>query len=240
MKTLIVVPSRLGAQRFPAKVLAKLGGKPIVQWCWEAAQAAGETVIATESPKVAEVVASFGGKAVLTPESCQSGTDRVYEAAKNTDAELIINLQGDQPFIKPETVRSVIRLLEGERTVDISTAVMLLDDEERLKNPNVVKAVMNEQGRCLYFSRSPIPYRRFETTLRSYEHIGIYGFKRAALEKFVKLPPSPLELTEGLEQLRAMEAGMSIAAAIVAETPVAIDTPEDLVRAESLLSGRTK
>jgi len=139
--------------------------------------------------------------------------------------------------MKPETVRAVIAVLES-RTVDIATAVMPLTDEERIKNPNVVKAVMNKGGDCLYFSRSPIPYPRLKTATY-WEHLGIYGFRRAALERFVKLPPSELELTESLEQLRALEAGMTIAAAVVKDVPVAIDTPEDLIRAESLL-GRMK
>ena len=235
MKTLIVVPSRLGSTRFPAKVLAKLDGKPIVQWTWEAASAAGPALIATESQQVVDAVKAFGGKAVLTSEKCQSGTDRVYEAAKSSDAELIVNLQGDSPFMKTSTVKAVIEVLVKNGAADVATAVMPLDDEERFKNPNVVKAVMNKEGRCLYFSRSPIPYPRNPATSRTWEHLGIYGFRRAALEKFVKLPPSELELTESLEQLRALEAGMTIFAAVVKDVPVAIDTPEDLIRAESLL-----
>lgn len=241
MKTLIVVPSRYGSTRFPAKVLAKLDGKPIVQWCWEAARAAnaGDVLIATEDSRVAEVVKGFGGEAVITSDKCQSGTDRVFEAAKGSKADLIINVQGDQPLIKSETIRSVIDVLEKDRMVDISTAVMPLDDADRLDNPNVVKAAMAASGRCLYFSRSRIPFER-NPGAKYWEHIGIYGFQRAALDRFVKLPPSPLELTESLEQLRALEAGMTISATVVAETPVAIDTPEDLRRAETFLTGRKK
>jgi 3-deoxy-manno-octulosonate cytidylyltransferase (CMP-KDO synthetase) len=234
MKTLIVVPSRLGSTRFPAKVLAKLDGKPIVQWTWEAASAAGPALIATESQQVVDAVKAFGGKAVLTSEKCQSGTDRVYEAAKDSGAELIVNLQGDSPFMKTATVKAVIDLLVKEPSADIATAVMPLTDEERVKDPNVVKCVKSEAGRCLYFSRSPIPYPRLKAAAY-WEHLGIYGFRRAALEKFVTLPPSPLELTESLEQLRALEAGMTILAAVVSDVPVAIDTPADLIRAESLL-----
>jgi 3-deoxy-D-manno-octulosonate cytidylyltransferase len=234
---LIVVPSRLGSTRFPAKVLALLDGKPIVRWCWEAAKAAGcgDVLIATEAQKVADVVRDFGGQAVLTSSACVSGTDRVYEAAKGREAQLVINVQGDQPFIKPETIRAVVKLLQDDLSVDIATAVMPLDNKERIENPNVVKAVMNAAGRCLYFSRSPIPFPRNAATAAYWEHLGIYGFRREALKKFVELPPSPLELTESLEQLRALEAGMTIAAAVVKDVPVAIDTPEDLSRAESLL-----
>lgn len=236
MKALIVVPSRLGSTRFPAKVLAKLDGKPIVQWCYEAARAAGDALIATESQKVVDAVEAFGGKAVLTSEKCQSGTDRVYEAAKDSKADFIVNLQGDSPFMKPATIKAVVALLE--KGAQMSTAVIPLTDDERLKNPNVVKAVMSERGDCLYFSRSPIPYPR-NPGAKYWEHLGIYGFTRRTLETFVKLPPSPLELVESLEQLRALEHGIRISATVVAEVPVAIDTPEDLIRAESLL-GRKK
>jgi len=237
MKTLIVVPSRYGSTRFPAKVLAKLDGKPIVQWCWEAARAAGagDVLIATEDRRVADAVKAFGGEAVLTSDQCQSGTDRVFEAAKDKKADLIINVQGDQPLIKAETIKGVIEVLVKNPDADISTAVMRLDDEQRLRNPNVVKAAMAESGRCLYFSRSPIPYPRNPATARTWEHLGIYGYRRATLDRFVSLPPSPLELTESLEQLRALEAGMTIFACVVSDVPVAIDTPEDLSRAETFL-----
>jgi 3-deoxy-manno-octulosonate cytidylyltransferase (CMP-KDO synthetase) len=238
VKTLIVVPSRLGSTRFPAKVLAKLDGKPIVQWCWEAASKAGDALIATESPLVVDAVKAFGGKAVLTSEKCQSGTDRVYEAAQGSTADLIINMQGDSPFMKTSTITAVIEVLVKNPAADIATAVMPLVEDERVANPNVVKAVMSEAGRCLYFSRSPIPFPRLRAAAY-WEHLGIYGFRRAALDRFVKLPPSPLELTESLEQLRALEAGMTIFAAVVKDVPVAIDTPEDLSRAETLL-GRMK
>lgn len=237
MKTLIVVPSRYGSTRFPAKVLAELDGKPIVQWCWEAARGAGagDVLIATEDQRVADAVRGFGGEAVLTSDKCQSGTDRVYEAAKGSNADLIINVQGDQPLIKAQTIKGVIDVLIKNPNADISTAVMPLDDAERLRNPNVVKAAMAESGRCLYFSRSPIPYPRNPATARTWEHLGIYGYRRATLDRFVSLPPSPLELTESLEQLRALEAGMTIFACVVSDVPVAIDAPEDLKRAETFL-----
>lgn len=252
MKTLIVVPSRLGSTRFPAKVLALLDGKPLVRWCWEAAKAAsaGEVLIATEAAEVVKAVEAFGGKAVLTSAKCQSGTDRVHEAAKGRDAELIINVQGDMPFVKPDTIKAVIDLLAKDASVDIATAVAPLTDAERIADPNVVKAVLAapagdfrraaEISRCLYFSRSPIPYPRDPAAARYWEHIGIYGYRKASLQRFVALPPSPLELTESLEQLRALEAGMIISAAVVSESPVAIDTAADLLRAESLLTGRKK
>lgn len=234
MSTLVVIPSRYGSTRFPAKVLAPLGGRPIVEWCWRAAKAArvGPVLVATEDRRVVDAVRSFGGEAVLTSAACVSGSDRVHEAARRHEAKTIINLQGDQPLIKPATIRAVAKLL-ARKDVDVSTAVMPLQDKGRLANPNVVKAALAKDGRALYFSRSMIPYPRGEA--RWWEHLGIYGYQRRALDRFVKLPPSPLEKSESLEQLRALEDGMSIFAAVVADVPVAIDTPEDLQRAESLL-----
>jgi 3-deoxy-manno-octulosonate cytidylyltransferase (CMP-KDO synthetase) len=240
---LVVIPSRYGSQRFPGKVLAELGGKPIVRWCWEAAVAAkvGQVVVATEDDRVAAAVRAFGGEAVLTSPNCVSGTDRTYEAARHHKRfTRVINVQGDQPLIKPMTIRKVAELLKKNPKADIATAVMPLEDEERVASPNVVKAVMNKDGRCLYFSRSPIPFPRDGGNVRRWEHLGIYGYQRKALERFVKLKPSRLETTEMLEQLRALEDGMSIFAAAVSDVPVAIDTPEDLARAERLLEQELK
>lgn len=238
--TLIVIPSRFGSQRFPGKVLAPLAGKPIVQWCFQAASQAkaGKVVVATEDQRVADAVKAFGGEAVLTSEKCVSGTDRTFEAAKPHERfKYVVNVQGDQPLIKAATIRKVVELLQKNPKADIATAVMPLSDQARVDNPNVVKAVLAKDGRCLYFSRSPIPYPRDGGTIPRWEHIGIYGFKRAALDRFVKLKPSALERIEMLEQLRALEDGMSIYAAVVDDVPVAVDTPEDLVRAELLLKG---
>lgn len=239
-EALVVIPSRYGSTRFPAKVLAKLDGRSIVEWCWRAAKAAkvGPVLIATEHEKVAEHVRSFGGEVVLTSDKCVSGTDRVFEAARKfkVKTRFILNVQGDQPLIEPNTIRKVAQLLAKNSNADISTAVMPLSDPERIVNPNVVKAVLTAKGRALYFSRAAIPFERTGgVSARYWEHLGIYGFRRPALERFVSLKPSPLERNEMLEQLRALEAGMTIYAAVVSDHPVAIDTPEDLSRAEQLL-----
>jgi 3-deoxy-manno-octulosonate cytidylyltransferase (CMP-KDO synthetase) len=233
---LVVIPSRMGSTRFPGKVLAQLGGRSIVEWCWRAAKDAdvGPVLVATESAEVAAAVKSFGGQAALTSAACQSGSDRVHEAAKKRAEQVIINLQGDQPLIRPETIRAVAQVLADNRKADIATAVMPLVEAARAADPNVVKAAMGKDGRCLYFSRSQIPFARAGKP-PLYEHLGIYGYRRVALDRFVKLPPSELEKAESLEQLRALEDGMSIFAAVVKDVPVAIDTPEDLKRAESLL-----
>ena len=238
---LVVIPARYASTRFPGKVLARLGGRPVVEWCYGAATKArvGPVVVATEDRRVARVVESFGGRVVLTSPNCPSGTDRVHEAARGFTSRFVINLQGDLPLICPRTIRRVAELLRrgGAR---IATAVVPLRDRRRAADPNVVKAALcgalARRGGCrvLYFSRSPIPYSKNGGSPR-FEHLGIYGFERAALERFVRLAPSPLERAEGLEQLRALEAGLAIHAAVVEDLPAAIDTPADLRRARRLL-----
>jgi 3-deoxy-manno-octulosonate cytidylyltransferase (CMP-KDO synthetase) len=236
---LVVIPARLGSQRFPGKVLAKLGGRRVVEWCWRAAKAAriGPVLVATEDQSVVDAVRAFGGIACLTSKACVSGSDRVFEALRMFPhrVDFVLNLQGDQPLIEPKTLRAVVKILHGKRDADMATAVMELDDLERAQDPNVVKAALSKDGRALYFSRAPIPFPRNGAAARRFEHLGIYGFRRKALERFVKLPPSGLERAESLEQLRALEDGMSIFAAVVKDHAVAIDTPDDLRRAELLL-----
>ncbi|MDR1124194.1 MAG: 3-deoxy-manno-octulosonate cytidylyltransferase [Elusimicrobiota bacterium] len=236
--TLIVIPARYGSTRLPAKMLETIDGKPVIEWVYRAALAAGcgDVLIATESQKIVAAAAAFGGKAVMTGETCQSGTDRVFEAAAKTPAQYIINVQGDEPFIASSTIAGVARLLRRDAAADIVTACVPTLDMELINNPNCVKAVLNAEGRALYFSRSVVPYKR-ETTADAvaapyYQHCGIYGFKRAALEKFVKLPKSNLENLEKLEQLRALEAGMIIKSILIDRAGPAIDTAEDLSKAK--------
>lgn len=235
--TLIVIPARLGSTRLPAKVLAAINGKPVVQWVYEAALAAkcGAVCVATDSPKIMAVVQAFGGRAVMTSTTCPSGTDRVFEAARKTKAAYIINVQGDEPFISPATIRAVAKLVKKDKQTDIATACAPCLDMKVLKEPSTVKAVLARGGRVLYFSRSLVPFKRDDSAVAAkkpyYRHSGIYGFKRAALELFVKLPKSNLESLEKLEQLRALEAGFIIKAALIKETGPAIDTAKDLAAA---------
>jgi 3-deoxy-manno-octulosonate cytidylyltransferase (CMP-KDO synthetase) len=232
---LTVIPARLGSTRFPGKVLARLQGKSMVEWCWRAAKAAklGPVLVATDNRLVADEVRKFGGDVVMTPASCPSGSDRVWLASRKRREATILNYQGDMPLLKPSTLRSAARALT--KGIDIATAVIPLSDRKRRQDSNVVKAVLTKNGRCLYFSRSNVPFGRDGASVESFEHLGIYVFKRSALKRFVSLPPSKLEKTEKLEQLRALEDGMIIRAAIVDERPVAVDVPQDLVQAEKLL-----
>lgn len=223
---LTVIPARLGSTRFPRKVLAKLAGRTMIEWCWRAAKAAklGPVLVAVDSREVADEVRRFGGESVMTSPSCPSGSDRVWLAAKSRRESIILNFQGDMPLIKPATLRATVNALN--RGTDIATSVIELNDASRRENVHVVKAVLAKNGCCLYFSRAPVS---------SWEHLGLYAYRRAALKRFVSIPPSPLEISEKLEQLRALEDGMMIRAAIVRERPVAVDVPSDLRRAEIML-----
>jgi 3-deoxy-manno-octulosonate cytidylyltransferase (CMP-KDO synthetase) len=224
--TLTVIPARLGSTRFPRKVLARLAGRTMIEWCWRAAKAAklGPVLVAVDSREVADEVKRFGGEFVMTRPSLPSGSDRVWAAAKGRREPIILNYQGDMPLLKPATLRATVGALR--RGADIATSVIALDDAARRGDKNVVKAVLTKNGRCLYFSRAPVS---------AWEHLGLYAYRRAALKRFVSMPPSPLEKSEKLEQLRALEDGMTIRAAIVRERPVAVDVPSDLRRAETML-----
>ena len=238
--TLIVIPARYASTRLPGKMLEKIEGKTIIQWVWEACQKAeeGEVFIATESPIIVEEAAKFGAKAIITSDKCQSGTDRVYEVAQKTEAQYIVNVQGDEPFVAPSTIKNTILRLKSS-SADIVTACMPTLDISSVSNPNHVKAVLNKEGRALYFSRSVIPYKRENTeealNAPYYIHCGIYAFKRKALERFVSLPKSNLENLEKLEQLRALEAGMTIESILIEKLGPAIDTIEDLYRAKEFI-----
>jgi 3-deoxy-manno-octulosonate cytidylyltransferase (CMP-KDO synthetase) len=232
---LTVIPARLASTRFPRKVLARLGGRTMIEWCWRAAVAArlGPVLVAADSGEVAAEVRRFGGTAVMTPPSCPSGSDRVWLAAKGRREPIILNYQGDMPLLRPATLRSTVKALT--QGADIATAVIALPPGKRALSPDVVKAILAKDGRCLYFSRSSVPFFRDRSPLRRWEHLGLYAYRRESLRRFVALPPSPLEKTEKLEQLRALEAGMTMRAAVVRERPVAVDTPSDLSRAETML-----
>lgn len=236
---LIAVPARFGSSRLPGKILKQLAGKPVIEHVYEACKKTqlGEVIIATESPLVVEACARFGAQAILTSAHCQSGTDRIFEASKNRPESFIINVQGDEPFIRPQTILKIASLLQNDPSCDIATAVIPTLDDAKIDNPNCVKAVLTREGRALYFSRARVPFKRDLTDENKqvpyYHHCGIYGYRRAALEKFVSLPPSRLEQLEKLEQLRALEAGMTIKAVEIEPAGPAIDTADDLLKAEA-------
>ncbi|MBW9063281.1 3-deoxy-manno-octulosonate cytidylyltransferase [Rhizobium herbae] len=242
-KTLILIPARMASTRLPGKPLADICGLPmIVQVALRAKAAqAGRIVVAVDHQDVFDAVTAAGFEAVMTRLDHQSGSDRIYEALVKSDpegkAEIVINVQGDLPTIEPETIRAALRPLENPQ-VDIATLTVEIEDEEEKRNPNVVKVVgaplSETRLKALYFTRATAPHG--EGPL--YHHIGLYAYRRAALEKFVSLAPSTLEKRESLEQLRALEAGMRIDVEIVRSIPLGVDTPADLEKARRLLSAK--
>lgn len=242
--TVVVIPARLGSTRFPAKVLARLAGKPVLRWCWEAAvrSKVGRVLVATDDGRVEAEALEFGAETVLTAPELGSGTERVAAALKRRGARWVVNLQGDEPLIRAETIRAVARLLQTHPRAEMSTAAAPLRDRTAAADPNVVKVVSDRNGRALYFSRSPIPNdalgRANGGRPPHRQHLGIYGYQRRALDAFLKLKPTALEGLERLEQLRALENGWTIMVAMAPEPTVAIDVPDDLKRAEAALSRR--
>jgi len=240
---LILIPARMAATRLPGKPLADIGGEPMIVHVLHRAQEAeiGPVVVATDSAEVAAIVDKAGGRAVMTRPDHACGSDRIYEALGKVDSsrrvEIVVNLQGDLPTIAPVAIRAALSPL-ADAAVDIATLAAEIKVVEERVNPNVVKVVGTPVAplrlRALYFTRATAPAG--EGPL--YHHIGLYAFRRAALERFVTLPPSPLERREKLEQLRALEAGMRIDVAIVDTVPLGVDTPDDLETARAMLTGR--
>ena len=241
----VVIPARLRARRLPDKPLADIHGEAMIVHVWRRAVAAGvgPVVVACAEPEVAAAVEAAGGRAVLTDPGLPSGTDRVEAALARLDPgrrfDSVVNLQGDLPALDPALVRAALAPLR-RLGADIGTLVCATTDPADRDNPNVVKAVVSfpperpDLGRALYFTRAPAPAGDGPL----YHHIGIYAYRRGALERFARLPPSPLELRERLEQLRALEAGMAVGVARVDSVPAGVDTPADLERARDLLRPR--
>ena len=247
MEAAVIIPARYHSSRFPGKALAPLKNRPLLQHVFEKARAcrlAREVIIATDCAIIMEAALSWGAKAVMTRESHPSGTDRVAEAASKKTlewADVIVNLQGDEPIIRPEMIDDVITLL-NDPAADIGTLARGIEDVRDFADPNVVKVVCDSTGRALYFSRSPIPFLRDgggrspDVPPIAWKHIGIYAYRREALFQLTALPPSRLEQIEKLEQLRALEHGMTIKVKETGFDTIGVDTPEDLQRVERWLN----
>ena len=243
MKTAVIIPARMGSMRFPGKVLADLGGKPVIQHVWENAMrsTADSVTIAADDPRVEQAVKAFGGHVVMTKPSHPSGSDRVWEAAQSNDAELIVNVQGDEPFLPHEVIDDLIDAMHGPDAPAMGTVVLPCSRADIAANPNLPKVVLTSDDYALYFSRSMIPYLREggeETEV--YRHWGIYAYRRETLAKFVSLPEGRLERCEKLEQLRALENGIRIKVIRTSFDSIGIDTPDDLVRAQEFLARKSK
>jgi 3-deoxy-manno-octulosonate cytidylyltransferase (CMP-KDO synthetase) len=244
-RTLVLIPARMAATRLPGKPLLEMAGLPMIVHVLRRAEEAGigHVAVATDTAEIANVVTAHGGKAIMTRGDHVSGSDRIFEALSMLDAgeeaEIVVNLQGDFPTIAPDNIRDVLAPLTDPK-VDIATLAAEIHTEEEASNPNVVKAVGSPVGprrlRALYFTRATAPHGEGPR----YHHIGLYAYRRAALERFVGLPPSPLERQEKLEQLRALEAGMRIDIGIVDHVPRGVDTPADLETTRQILASLAK
>ncbi|MEA3347404.1 MAG: 3-deoxy-manno-octulosonate cytidylyltransferase [Candidatus Auribacterota bacterium] len=235
MKTVIIIPERYNSERFPGKPLALIGQKPVVLWVCESAskaKRADELIVATDDKRIKEVVVNAGFTAVMT--SCEhlSGTDRIAEAVSTLDCDIVVNLQGDEPFLEPEIIDTLIDRIYSNPSLQVVTAAVEITNKTEAKDSNIVKVVVDNENKALYFSRSMIPYYRNGAESGKWlKHLGIYCMKKKYLLEFIKMGQLPLEKAEKLEQLRILESGVDIYVQKVKYSGIGIDTPEDLKKA---------
>lgn len=240
MRAVGIIPARWESSRFPGKPLADIAGKPMIQWVYEQAQRAAllsQVIVATDDGRIEEAVRAFGGVVVMTPRRVASGTDRVALVARDMPVEVVVNIQGDEPLIEPDSIDQAVRLLIDDPEAVVGTLAREVTSAEELVDPNTARVVMDRKGYALYFSRAAIPFVRDcsspgewlrQTTF--YNHIGLYVFRRSFLLKYASLPQTPLEQAENLEQLRILEHGFRIRVGITNSVPLCVDTPADLER----------
>lgn len=241
-----VIPARYASERLPAKPLADIHGKPMVQHVYERAARATtvhRVIVATDDERIANAVRSFGGEVRMTPAECASGSDRIALVARDLEGtEFVVNVQGDEPLIPPDMIDQTVRRMLEDPTLEVGTVVRKITDPSDLANPAVVKAVLDQRGRCLYFSRSPIPYVRgaeigqWPEHAACYKHFGLYVFRRTFLLAYAAMVPTPLEHAEKLEQLRILEHGHGIGAVVTEHESVPVDTPQDLERVRAMMT----
>jgi 3-deoxy-manno-octulosonate cytidylyltransferase (CMP-KDO synthetase) len=243
MKTIGIIPARYGSTRLEGKPLKDICGKPMIQHVYEAAQRAQlihEVYIATDDPRIVQAVEQFGGNVRLTSLDHKTGTDRIAEVATTLNAEIVVNIQGDEPLLNPHMIDEVIQPFIDEPHLPMSTLCVPILEAEKLNDPNVVKVVFDQRGYALYFSRSLIPYPRKLDQFQAYEHLGLYAYRKEFLLDYVALPQSRLEINESLEQLRVLEAGHRLKV-IVSAHPydgISVDTLEDLELARTIMQAR--
>jgi 3-deoxy-manno-octulosonate cytidylyltransferase (CMP-KDO synthetase) len=246
----VIIPARFGSTRLPGKPLAMIAGRPLIQWVWQRAMESGaaSVLLATDDERIGAAAMTFGAECIMTATHHSSGTDRIAEVVRMkgfAPEEIVVNLQGDEPAMPPGVIVKVAQGLEDSPSSDIATAVAPIESLQEFLDPNCVKALRADNGRALYFSRAPVPWPRDSVADReptafagAWRHIGIYAYRVRSLLQFAAWPPTPLETTEKLEQLRALEHGMHIHLVTLAHSPPAgVDTPEDLERARSALTG---
>jgi 3-deoxy-manno-octulosonate cytidylyltransferase (CMP-KDO synthetase) len=240
MKVIAVIPARFAATRFPGKLMQDLGGRTVIARTYENTVSTGlfnEVWIATDSEVIQREITDLGGKAFMSRRNHESGSDRIAEAVESMDVDVVVNVQGDEPFVPREPLAGLLRAFDDE-SVAVASLMHRIPDAEEAVNPNIVKVVTNRHGDALYFSRSVIPYHRDEASVAVFfRHIGVYGFRKRALLAFTKWPMGSLESAEKLEQLRYLENGVRIRMVETDFKGIGIDTPEDLLRAREWLAG---
>ncbi|MDP8212034.1 MAG: 3-deoxy-manno-octulosonate cytidylyltransferase [Candidatus Zapsychrus exili] len=242
MKVIGIIPARWGSTRFEGKVLASIASKPMIEHVWSRSlksKVLSEVIIACDDKKVFDTAISFGAKAVMTSKDHNTGTDRIAEAVENLDADIVVNIQADEPLIDCSIIDNLAQALIGDELASISTAIKEIENKEDLVNKNVVKVVIDNSGYALYFSRSLIPFNRVGEQIKDvtyYKHLGIYAYRKDFILKFKSLPQTSLEQTEKLEQLRAIEAGYKIKTVLTDIETIGVDTKEDLEIVEGILN----
>ncbi len=234
-----MIPARYAATRFPAKLMQPLGNKTVIRHTYDNTKATdlfNEVVVVTDSPVIYDEITGHGGKAIMSKKEHESGSDRIAEAAEQLDVDIIVNVQGDEPFVKKEPLEKLLNVFE-DKTVQVASLMQVLKDQTFIDDPNYVKVAVDRNMNSLFFSRSVVPYpRNTEIAITYYEHIGVYAFRKQALLNFTNWPVTPLEAAEKIECLRYLEYGIPLKMVIVDYMGVEIDTPEDLARASKLLS----
>jgi 3-deoxy-manno-octulosonate cytidylyltransferase (CMP-KDO synthetase) len=244
MKIIGIIPARYGSTRLEGKPLMDICGKPMIQHVVEAAQKAhllAGVIVATDDQRIVWAVESFGGKASLTSVDHKTGTDRVAEVAASLDADVVVNIQGDEPLLNPAMIDEVTEPFLRDPALLMCTMCTPILEEEKLNNPHVVKVVFNQDGYALYFSRSLIPYPRKRENFVAYEHLGLYGYRKDFLMKYIKIPQSRLEINESLEQLRVLESGYPLKVVVTAQAynGLSVDTQEDLEKVREIVANQT-
>lgn len=241
MRVVALIPGRLGASRFPEKLLATIKGKSVIRRTYESAMNTGlfeEVIVVADHDRIIEEVNSFGGKTIKSKKEYESGTDRIAEAAADMEADVFLNVQGDEPFVQREPLEKLLKVFDGDagKNIQVASIVQKMEHPESVTNPNFVKVVLDLNGNALYFSRSPIPYLRDKDYQPDYyQHIGVYAFRKQALMKFPQLPMTPLEKAEKIECLRFLENGIAMKMVVTPYNGVGIDVPEDINRALAMM-----
>lgn len=250
----VVIPARWGSVRFPGKPLAEICEKPMIVWVIEQARQAkqaSDVIVATDDQRIFDAVQSVGGKVVMTSPEHVSGSDRIAEVASDLNCDIVVNVQGDEPLMPPVNIDQVVQALVDHPDVSVSTLMVPITSREELADPNVVKVVVDKKGRALYFSRSPIPHDRDAQSSNAqstagdlpghagvFKHLGLYAYRRSFLLEFTRMSPTPLELKEKLEQLRILENGFSIQVVQSEHDSIGVDSKEDLVKIEKILTSQ--